>query len=153
MKTIILAAAALAIGAISAPAFADTVTTTGTIPAVCKVTASNPAFDITVRTQQRIADLLVQCNSNKANPVLAVAATNGVLKNGTYTVPYTAGVDLNGPINAGQYSWNGTSVTQNLVLTGGQELAQGVTGDMTMVVATAPYIAGTYTEVFNLTIG
>ncbi len=76
-----------------------------------------------------------------------------MLKNGTYTVPYTAGVDLNGPINAGQYSWNGTSVTQNLVLTGGQELAQGVTGDMTMVVATAPYIAGTYTEVFNLTIG
>ena len=154
MKLVMLAAVSTAaLIACSAPAFADTVTTTGTVPVICSVTVSNQAFDINMRTLQRIADLKVQCN-NKTNPNLKVQATNGFLGNGSVHLPYTSGVDLNGPVNAVQTNQiAGTTTLQNIGLTSGAELATGVPGDMTMVVATAPWAAGTYTETFNLTIG
>lgn len=154
MKIIMLAAVSTAaLIACSAPAFADTVTTTGTLPAICTVTVSNQAFDINTRTLQRIADLKVQCN-DKNNPNLKVQALNGYLKNGSVALSYTSGVDLNGPINSVQTSQTaGTTSLQNIGLSSGPELASGVPGDMTMVVATAPWAAGTYTETFTLTIG
>lgn len=149
----ILAIAAIAAAAMSGSAFATTVTTSGTVPQVCGVTVSNQAFDINKLSQQRIADLNVQCNYG-LHPSLKVTPSNGKLKNdGIDQINYTFGVDLAGPINAYQSNQiAGSTSTTNIPLIPGQELAQGVPGDMTMVVSRLPWAAGTYSESFTLTV-
>lgn len=157
---ILLAATAVTLLAVSAPAFADsaTVTTGGSVPAVCKVTATQVNVDVTIHTQQRISDLTVKCND--LTPVLSVKATNGNLVAGSgpsaFSVAYTAGVDLNGPINSlqtAQYTGAQLKTGQSFNLTPGSELAGGVPGDMTMIVTGNAWAAGNYTETFTLSIG
>jgi hypothetical protein len=149
----ILAIAAIAAAAMSGSAFAATVTTSGNVPQVCGVTVSNQAFDINKLSQQRIADLVVQCNYGM-HPTLKVTPSNGNLKNdGIDAIAYTYGVDLAGPINAYQTNQIPSSTsTTNVPLVPGPELALGVPGDMTMIVSRLPWAAGTYSESFTLTV-
>ncbi len=150
---ILAVAAAATLGLSSHAAFADSVSVSGNVPAVCGVTITNPALNLGTLSLQRIADLNVQCN-NKTNPNLTVKATNGALVNGPNTIAYTWGVDLQGPINAVQTPQvNGSTSPYNIGLFSGAELGTGVPGHMTMKLASLPWAAGTYSETFTLTVG
>lgn len=146
-----LIAAAGAVG-LSGTAHAGTLTTTGTITPVCKVDVTPRTFDPTRTTIQNIAGVVVQCN-NPGNKAVTVDATNGYFAGPSSTqIDYTMTMDLDGNL----LPFNNVNLTSAPVSAGigapDANVAAGLPGDFSVTLLSKPYLAGAYTESWNITV-
>ncbi|WP_010184892.1 hypothetical protein [Sphingomonas sp. PAMC 26605] len=144
--------AALAGLVVAGSANAAGLTTTGTIPSVCKVDVTQRAFDPQKTTIQNIAGVVLTCN-NAGNHSVTVDAQNGYFAGPSATqVDYTMTMDLDGnllPFN----NLNLTSApVSSPVGAPDANLAAGLPGNFSVTLLSKPFLAGAYSETWDITI-
>lgn len=152
MKALYLASAALAAVAFGGSAQAASLTTTGSIPSVCKVDVTPRSFDPTKTTIQNIAGLVVTCN-NAGNKSLTVKAANGYFAGPSSTqVDYLLTLDLDGNL----LPFNNVNLTPAAVSSGvgapDANVAGGLPGNFSVTLLSRPWQAGAYTETWDITV-
>jgi hypothetical protein len=149
----IIAVGILASAGIAGSAQASTLTTTGSITPVCQVDVTPRSFDPAKTTIQNIAGVVVKCN--QAGPkAVTVDATNGYFAGPSSTqVDYLMTMDLDG----GLLPFNAVNLTSAPVSSpiGAPDanVAAGLPGDFSVQLLSQPFLAGSYTESWNLTVG
>ena len=143
----------LASAGLAGVAHAGTLTTTGTIAPVCKVDVTPRSFDPQHTTLQNIAGVLVTCNQ-AGNKSVTVDATNGYFAGpGGTQVDYTMTMDLDGNL----LPFNGINLTPAPVSSGigapDATIAAGLPGNFSVALLSKPFLAGSYTETWNITVG
>lgn len=139
--------------AMAGAAHAGTLTTTGTIPATCKVDVTPRSFDVGKTTLQNIAGVLVTCN--QAGPKnLTVDAANGQFNGpGGNNVDYTMTLDLDGnllPFNNINLS---TAPVSSPIGAPDATVAGGLPGNFSVTLLSKAYLAGNYSETWDITVG
>ena len=134
-------------------AHAGTLTTTGSIPAVCKVNVTQRSFDVTKTTLQNIAGVLVTCNQ-AGSKSLTVDATNGHFDGPGFTsVDYTLTLDLDGGLLPFNNTNLGTAPVSSPIGAPDATVAGGLPGNFSITLLSRPYLAGTYSESWDVTVG
>lgn len=152
----ILSAGVVAVAGVvglSGSAHAGTLTTTGTITPVCQVDVTPRSFDPSKDTLQNIAGVLVKCNQ-AGNKSVTVDAANGYFAGPAATqVDYTMTMDLDG----GLLPFNNVNLGPAPVSSGigapDATIAAGLPGDFSVDLINSPFLAGAYTESWNITVG
>lgn len=149
----IIALGIVASAGLAGAANASTLTTTGTIVPVCTVDVTPRSFDPTKTTIQNIAGVSVKCN-NPGNKSVTVQASNGYFSGPSNThIDYTMTMDLDGnllPFNAVNLS---TSPVSSPIGAPDANVAAGLPGNFSVQLLSAAYLAGAYSESWNLTVG
>lgn len=149
----LLAAAVLTSAGIAGSAHAATLTTQGTIAPVCKVDVTQRSFDPQKTTLQNIAGVLVTCNQ-PGNKSVTVDAANGYFAGpAAQQVDYTMTMDLDGNL----LPFNNINLTSAPVSSpiGAPDatVAAGLPGDFSVTLLSKPFLAGNYSESWDLTVG
>lgn len=149
----LIACALLASAGLAGTANAGTLTTTGSIVPVCQVDVTPRSFDPAKSTIQNIAGVLVKCNQ-AGNKSVTVDAANGYFAGPAATqVDYTMTMDLDGnllPFNAVNL---GPAPVSAPIGAPDADVAAGLPGDFSVQLLSTPFLAGSYTESWNLTVG
>lgn len=152
-KRKIIAAAILASTGLVGTANAASLTTTGTIAPVCKVDVSSRAFDPQKTTLQNIAGVVITCNQAGPKSVSVDAANGYFAGPGGQQVDYTMTMDLDGNL----LPFNGINLTGAPVSSpiGAPDatVAGGLPGDFSITLLSKPFLAGNYTESWDLNVG
>jgi hypothetical protein len=134
-------------------ASAGTLTTTGTIVPVCQVDVTPRSFDPQKTTLQNIAGVVVKCNQ-AGNKSVTVDASNGYFAGPSSSqVDYTMTMDLDGnllPFNAINLT---SAPVSSPIGAPDATVAAGLPGDFSVTLLSQPFLAGAYTESWNLTVG
>ena len=149
----ILSIAIVASTAFAGVASAATLTTSGTIAAVCKVDMTARSFDPAHQTLQNIAGVLVTCNK-AGNKAITVDATNGYFSGPSGSqVHYNLTLDLDGNL----LPFNNVNVTSAAITAGigapDATVANGLPGNFSVTLQSLPFLAGTYSESWDVTVG
>lgn len=148
-----LSIAIVATTAFAGVANAGTLTTTGTIAPVCKVDMTARSFDPTHQTLQNIAGVLVTCNK-AGNKTLTVDAANGYFAGPSSSqVHYNLTLDLDGNL----LPFNNVPMTSAAIASGigapDATVANGLPGNFSVALQTLPFLAGAYSESWDVTVG
>lgn len=151
--TKLAALAVLASAGVAGSASAATLTTTGSITPVCQVDVTPRTFDAQKTTIQNIAGVVVKCNQAGPKSV-TVDAANGYFAGPSSTqVDYTMVMDLDG----GLLPFNGINLTSAPVSSAigapDANVAGGLPGNFSVTLLSQPFLAGAYSESWNLTVG
>lgn len=131
-------------------ASADSLTTTGTVVPVCQVNVTPRSFDPTKATIQNIAGVVVKCNQPGTKSV-SVDAVNGYF-NGPTQLDYTMTMDLDGGLLPFNNVNLGTAPVSSPIGAPDANVAAGLPGDFSVDLINTAYLAGTYTETWNITV-
>ena len=149
----LIAVALLSTVGYAGAAQAAPLTTTGSIPSVCQVDITPRSFDPAKTTIQNIAGVVVKCN-NPGNKAITVDASNGYFAGPAATqVDYLMTMDLDGnllPFNA--LNLTGAPVSAGIGAPDAN-VAAGLPGDFSVQLLSSAYLAGSYTESWNITVG
>lgn len=134
-------------------AHAGTLTTTGNIPAVCKVDLTARPFDITKTTLQNIAGVVVTCNQPGGKSLTVDAANGNFDGPGFSDVDYTLTLDLDGGLLPFSNTNLGTAPVSSPIGAPDATVAGGLPGDFSITLLSKPFLAGTYSESWDVTVG
>lgn len=145
------AAAAVALLA-GAGANAASLTVSGSVPNVCTITATpTGSFNIQSAALQPVANITATCNT-AGNHSITVQATNGQF-NGPQNVDYTVSMDLDGPLLPFDADNLTTAAVTRSIGAVTQNLGLGLGGHFSVKPLSQPYMGGTYSEPWAITIG
>jgi hypothetical protein len=132
---------------------ASTLTTTGTIVPVCQVDVTPRTFDPQKSTLQNIAGVVVKCNQ-AGNKSVTVDAANGYFAGPSSSqVDYTMTMDLDGGLLPFDNQNLTSAPVSSPIGAPDANVAAGLPGDFSVKLLSTPFLAGTYSESWNLTVG
>lgn len=149
----VLSIAIVASTAFAGVASATSLTSTGTIVPVCKVDTTARSFDPSHQTLQNIAGVLVTCNK-AGNKAITVDAVNGYFSGPSGSqVHYNLTLDLDGNL----LPFNNVNMTSAAITSGigapDATVANGLPGNFSVTLQSLPFLAGSYTESWDVTVG